>query len=580
MYQVISGQFLKFISRRSPDGSERPFEREFKAIQLYEPISHSHESLVSILHIGREGASDCFYYVMELADDAEGRASPRAVESKDQGLSGAAPSREKAPATLDVGLETLDSRAYAPRTLRHDLKYRGRLPVEECIAIGVALATALEQLHRNKLVHRDIKPSNIIFVRGRPKLADIGLVTDSEATRSCVGTDGYIPPEGQGKPPSDLYALGKVLYEMSTGCDRQDFPALPAMDTFPPEERDRFHELNAILLKACENDVSKRYTTATAMRDDLILLQAGKSVRRNRLLEQRLKWAVIVAVITAILGVIGFYIQEFKASAALEKVKQAELREQTQRRQLLIQQLQMTRMTPHRDGWSASVLDKVRQVASSGINAQLRNQAVATLSGLDARLIKLFTNFSATSVAFDRDGQQLLIGGLTEGAKLWNPVTDELHISHAIGPGPVAFAGDGTPLHFIAKGQGRFVLWDVAKQKNVREFEIASPLATGSWPEYVEIPTAIHGRRFIGRRRCRFFRWIPGNTRFGNPPQADWCWKSRRKYFHWHSRLTVRCWRQAITTGGSSFGIWHAARKWPSSRMGRCPFALWLFTGT
>lgn len=39
------------------------------------------------------------------------------------------------------------------------------MPVDECIALGLTLTSALEHFHKNGLVHRDIKPSNIIFVR-------------------------------------------------------------------------------------------------------------------------------------------------------------------------------------------------------------------------------------------------------------------------------------------------------------------------------------------------------------------------------------------------------------------------------
>ena len=82
-------------------------------------------------------------------------------------------------------------------------------------------------MHRHGLVHRDIKPSNIIFVNGIPKLADIGLVARAEATLSLVGTEGYLPPEGPGTAQADIFSLGKVLYEMATGRDRQEFPELP-----------------------------------------------------------------------------------------------------------------------------------------------------------------------------------------------------------------------------------------------------------------------------------------------------------------------------------------------------------------
>jgi eukaryotic-like serine/threonine-protein kinase len=77
--------------------------------------------------------------------------------------------------------------------------------VQRCLQIGVELTTALEHLHNNGLVHRDIKLSNIIFVNGHAKLADIGLVTDSDATLPFVGTEDYCPPEGPGTPRADLY---------------------------------------------------------------------------------------------------------------------------------------------------------------------------------------------------------------------------------------------------------------------------------------------------------------------------------------------------------------------------------------
>src|SRR5262245_7871708 len=58
----------KIVCRR--DFSDAyPFEREFKGIQKYEPVSRSHEGLIDILQIGRNDGEGYFYYVMELADD-------------------------------------------------------------------------------------------------------------------------------------------------------------------------------------------------------------------------------------------------------------------------------------------------------------------------------------------------------------------------------------------------------------------------------------------------------------------------------------------------------------------------------
>src|SRR5438876_3991765 len=51
-------------------GDERPYDREFAGIKRFEPISRAHPSQVDILHVGRNDAAGYFYYVMELADDA------------------------------------------------------------------------------------------------------------------------------------------------------------------------------------------------------------------------------------------------------------------------------------------------------------------------------------------------------------------------------------------------------------------------------------------------------------------------------------------------------------------------------
>src|SRR5204862_6556210 len=102
------------------------------------------------------------------------------------------------------------------------------LPVEQSINCALAMTAALQHLNGYGLVDRDIKPSNIIFMKGAAKLADIGLVASVDATMSFVGTAGFLPPEGPGTPQGDIYSLGKVLYDISMGRDRQEFPKLPA----------------------------------------------------------------------------------------------------------------------------------------------------------------------------------------------------------------------------------------------------------------------------------------------------------------------------------------------------------------
>ncbi|PYJ86032.1 MAG: hypothetical protein DME22_06820 [Verrucomicrobia bacterium] len=355
---------VKVVYRRT-FSEAYPFEREFNGIQKYEPISRSHDGLIDILQIGRNDEAGYFYYVMELADavemtNDECRNPKEALNLNDE----AANSRQQTVRASGFGFpSTFDIRHsdfYSPRTLRHDLKLHGRLSPDECVRIALSLSSALEHLHKNGLVHRDIKPSNIIFVNGASKLADIGLVADVDEARSFVGTVGFIPPEGPGTAQADVYSLGKVLYEMVTGKDRQDFPALPEeflgsardsragarperrgdapnglkdthsiatvgplltrpTDTLSPRregrgqgegsrsmesERRLLGELNQVVLRACESDPQRRYPSAQAMHDDLALLQQGGSVKHRRTAERR--WARFkkAALATSLLGLL------------------------------------------------------------------------------------------------------------------------------------------------------------------------------------------------------------------------------------------------------------------------------------
>ncbi len=266
---------IKVVHRRLFD-HDRPYEREFAGIQRFEPISRSHPSQVAIHQVGQNAAEGYFYYVMDLADDvaADSRCPP-----------------SSAPAGLTSDLRPLTSRpviaeSYVPKTLKHAMRTRGRLPVSECLEIALALATALEHLHGHGLVHRDIKPSNVIFVGGVPKLADIGLVTSIDATQSFVGTEGFFPPEGPGTAQADIFSLGKLLYEIATGKDRREFPEFPS-DLASPEEEEALSELNAVILKCCQHDPGQRYRNAATLRAELERLKHGGSVKRQRAWQRR-----------------------------------------------------------------------------------------------------------------------------------------------------------------------------------------------------------------------------------------------------------------------------------------------------
>ena len=275
---------VKIVHRARFD-DERPYEREFTGLKHFEPISRTHEGLVDVLQVGRNDAEGFFYYIME-ADDAQSPANPTPAATPTATPPPATATKDKAETTTVAG--------YRPCTLESRIRAEGRLPARECVRVCAILADALKSLHALGLVHRDIKPSNIIFVEGIPKLADVGLVARSDSARTFVGTEGFVPPEGPGTVQADIYSLGKCLYEMAMGKDRQSFPSPPTLLAELPD-REQLLELNEILDRACAPEPKERYGNADRLLKDCTTLSRGSSIRRKRMTH---RWATAAALLS------------------------------------------------------------------------------------------------------------------------------------------------------------------------------------------------------------------------------------------------------------------------------------------
>ncbi|WP_406351734.1 protein kinase domain-containing protein [Streptomyces sp. NBC_00658] len=175
---------VKFLSARSGSRDLRRLERRFEQeARLTARIGHP--SVPAVHETGRR-ADDSLYIVMELVDG---------------------------------------------RTLSALLKERGPFPVRLAASVAIQTADVLAHAHRIHVIHRDLKPSNLMLIdNGTLKVLDFGVAAalkpdqdESRLTKAneMPGTPGFISPEqGEGgdvTAQSDLYALGCVLYEISTG---------------------------------------------------------------------------------------------------------------------------------------------------------------------------------------------------------------------------------------------------------------------------------------------------------------------------------------------------------------------------
>ena len=164
--------------------------------------------------------------------------------------------------------------------------------LKRVVTIASQICEALEHAHSNSIVHRDLKPDNVLLSdtsdSSNVKLADLGLALPSDAARISragliVGTASYMAPEqalGQTVDArTDLYALGVLLYELTTG--RLPFTGDDPLTIIsqhvhapvvPPRvlRNDLPRNLEAVILRLLAKDPNHRFSSATETRGKLL----------------------------------------------------------------------------------------------------------------------------------------------------------------------------------------------------------------------------------------------------------------------------------------------------------------------
>lgn len=209
---------VKIISKtKLGDG----WRRELRGLVNYQRLLSDCPHLLKIHHVDED--ENHFYYTMDAADD--------------------------------IGADGI----YCADTLQNRLAH-GPVAVKQLLEIARQLLMGLKEIHEAGMRHRDLKPSNILFVKGKPQIGDIGLMSSAQSMMTkLAGTLEFIPPEIRRKPEAyqsdkspapDIYAFGMLLYCAMTSNSPDKFPSLP----IELEESRDIHALNRVICRACAQD--------------------------------------------------------------------------------------------------------------------------------------------------------------------------------------------------------------------------------------------------------------------------------------------------------------------------------------
>jgi tetratricopeptide (TPR) repeat protein len=232
------------------------------------------------------------------------------------------------------------------------------LDIGERLTLFCRVCEAVEYAHQNLVVHRDLKPGNILVTAaGDVKLLDFGIarlvapggVEETQTSRRFMTPEYASPEQVRGEPVttrSDVYALGVVLYRVLAGrspyettgrtprevehaileAEPQRPSDVAAKDGKPPEMGLRLRgDLDAIVLRAMRKDPSSRYTSAEALRQDVLCYLEGRPVqarpgtRRYRfgrfVRRHRVSVAAGVLIVLSLLGGMGATLWQARAAA-------------------------------------------------------------------------------------------------------------------------------------------------------------------------------------------------------------------------------------------------------------------------
>jgi len=240
----------------------------------------------------------------------------------------------------------------------------GHLSVDQASEIIIELARTMQRAHNKGIIHRDLKTLNVMMHEGRiPLVMDFGLAKKLNGnpsedglrvaltqTGALLGTPNYMSPEqatgSDTSPQFDNWALGVILYEMLTGqqpfTGNTLFELLTNVMTQTPKKPSEIvkgipKELEAIIFKMLEKDVSLRYKSAGEFADDVQRFVDGKRTKaaetRTKRALSRNKWKIRGGIFFGVLVVMGPLVATGMKLHSNWQKKQAEIRALAERQE-------------------------------------------------------------------------------------------------------------------------------------------------------------------------------------------------------------------------------------------------------
>lgn len=297
-----------------------------------------------------------------------------------------------------------------------------QLPFRDQLQLFCRLCEAVHYAHQRGVIHSDLKPSNILVdVDGNPKILDFGLarIRDTDGTIRVASFEGsrgggtlpYMSPEQVRVRPDealdvrcDVYALGVILYELTTGClpydVSMDMPREEAVRIIceqspcPPGAVNRAvrGDLELIVLKALAKEPSRRYDGAAALAEDIARYLAHLPIRARpasvayvlrKWVSRRRSAVVLLAITGALLVAFAVLLQAQSDQIARAHEEIEELRQPSGRAQRNMQGATLLRVADRLQGLGEALIEQGQFATAEMVLGECQSIRRSTLEELN-----------------------------------------------------------------------------------------------------------------------------------------------------------------------------------------------------